>query len=62
MTPHISFYSIGLDIGLAISHGLPDITHINPYSAGTDFSRQILTIKVDPRTVIVNIFIMAVDP
>ena len=35
---------------------------INPYSAGIDFSRQILTTKVDPRTVRVKIFIMAVDP
>ena len=59
MTPHISFYSIGLAIGLAISHGLPDITHNKPYSAGTDLT---LTIQVDPHTVIVNIFIMAVDP
>ena len=38
------------------------ITMINPYSAGIDFSRQILTTKVDPRTVRVNIFIMVVDP
>ena len=33
----------------------------NPYSAGIDFSRQNLT-KVDPRTVRVKIFLMAVDP
>ena len=26
-------------------------TSLNPYSAGMDFSRQILTTKVDPRTV-----------
>ena len=36
--------------------------YINPYSAGIDFRRQILTSKVDPRTVIVKIFMMAVDP
>ena len=34
---------------------------LNPYSAGIDFSR-ILTTKVDPRTVRVKIFIIAVDP
>ena len=33
-----------------------------PYSAGINFSRQILTSKIDPRTVRVNIFLMAVDP
>ena len=51
-------------------------SRFNPYSAGIDFSRQnltsvdesdvcrrqIVTTKVDPRTVRVNIFIMAVDP
>ena len=36
--------------------------NLNPYSAGIDFSRQILTSKVDPRTVRVQIFILAVDP
>ena len=35
---------------------------VNPYSAGIDFSRQNLTTKVDPRTVRIKIFIMAVDP
>ena len=39
---------------------------VNPYSAGIDFShqnlRQILTTKVDPRTVRVEIFLMAIDP
>ena len=34
----------------------------NPYSAEIDFIRQILTNKVNPRTVSVNIFIMIVDP
>ena len=34
----------------------------NPYSAGIDFSRQILTPKVDPRTVRVEIFLIAVEP
>ena len=42
----------------------------NPHSAGIDFSRQNLTsadvrfwrLYVNPRTVRVNIFIMAVDP
>ena len=34
------------------------------YSAGIDFSRQnqILTPEVDPRTVRINIFLMAVHP
>ena len=35
---------------------------LNPYSAGIDFSRQILTTKVYPCTVRVKLFIMAVDP
>ena len=34
----------------------------NPYSAGIDFSRQILTSKVDPRTVRVKVPLLAVDP
>ena len=38
------------------------IKRINPYSAGIDFSHQNLTSKVHPRTVRVDIFIMAVDP
>ena len=33
-----------------------------PYTAVIDFRRQILTSKVDPRTVRVKLFIMAVDP
>ena len=40
-------------------------TRVNPYSAGIDFSRQNLTSsssKVDPGTVSVKIFILAVDP
>ena len=37
------------------------VTDINPYSAETDFSRQILTSKVDPGTVRVKIYIMDVD-
>ena len=36
--------------------------HFNPYSAGIEFCRQILTTKVDPRTVRVEIFLIAVDP
>ena len=36
--------------------------HFNSYIAGIDIRRQILTSKVDPRTVRVKIFIMAVDP
>ena len=35
---------------------------VNSYSAGTDIRRQILTTKVDPRTVRVKIIIMVVDP
>ena len=34
---------------------------INPYSVGIDFRRQILTSKVNPRTVRVKIFLMAAD-
>ena len=34
----------------------------NPYSSGIDFSRQILTTKVDPRAARVKMFVMAVDP
>ena len=34
----------------------------NPYSAGIDFRRQIVTSKVDPRTVRIKIFLIAVDP
>ena len=37
-------------------------TSFIPYSAGINFSRQILTTKVEPRTVRVDIFLMAVDP
>ena len=36
--------------------------NVNPYRPGIDFSRQILTSKVDPRTESVKMFIMAVDP
>ena len=39
-----------------------NILAFNPDSAGIDFSRQILTSNVDPRTVRVKIFIMAIDP
>ena len=35
---------------------------ISPHSAKINFSRQILTTKVDPHTVRVNIVIMVVDP
>ena len=38
------------------------LEHLNPYSAEVDFRRQNLTSKVDPRAVILHIFIMAVDP
>ena len=34
----------------------------NPYSAGIDFIRQILTSKVDSRTVRTKILLMVVDP
>ena len=34
--------------------------HINPYSAGINFRRKILTSKVDPLTEGVKLFIMAV--
>ena len=34
----------------------------NPFSAGTVFRRQNLTSRDGPRTEIVKIFIMAVDP
>ena len=40
----------------------PGMTRVNPYSAGIDCGRQILTIKVYPRTVRVKLFLMAVDP
>ena len=46
-----------------------EIACLNSYNAGIDFSRQnlvrrrqILTTKVDPCTVRINIFLMAVDP
>ena len=38
---------------------------VNPYSAEIEsdvYRRQILTTKVDPRTIRVKIFLMAVDP
>ena len=35
---------------------------INSHSAGIDFKRQILTSKVDPRTVRVKMFIMVIYP
>ena len=38
------------------------IKYFNSYSAGIDFRRQILTSKVNPRTVIVNICRTAADP
>ena len=38
------------------------IVFVNPFSAGTDFRRQNLTSKVDPRTKKITIFTMAVDP
>ena len=41
---------------------VPDIGDINPYSAGTDFRRQILTTKVHTRAERIKIFIMAVYP
>ena len=39
-----------------------DYQTFNPYSVGIDFSRQNLTSVVNPCTVRVNIFLMAVDP
>ena len=42
---------------------LGENARFNPYSAGIDYRRQILTTKVDLRTVKVKkIFVMAVDP
>ena len=38
------------------------LERVNSYSAGIDFSRQIMTTKVDPRTVRVVILLMAVYP
>ena len=42
------------------------VVRVNPYSAGIGFSRQnrgqILTSEVDPRTVRITIFMLAVDP
>ena len=35
---------------------------VNPFSAGIDFIRQMLTSADDPHTERINIFIMAVDP
>ena len=35
---------------------------LNPYSAGIDFSRQNLKSKVDPLTVRINIFMLALYP
>ena len=35
---------------------------VNPYSAGVDFRRQILTSKVDLRAILVKILKIAVDP
>ena len=36
--------------------------HINPYSEGIDFRRQIVLSKVHPHSVKIKIFVMAVDP
>ena len=49
-------------IGLIIDLCLLGTDTFNPYSAGIDFSRQILTTEVDPRTVKLKTFIMSVDP
>ena len=39
------------------------VTHnINPHSAGFDFKTSDSDVKVDPRTVKIKIFVMAVDP
>ena len=35
---------------------------INPYSAGIDFSRQILMTEVDPRAVKIKTLLIVVDP
>ena len=37
-------------------------SNANPFSAGIDFRRQILTFKVDPRTERIKTFMMAVYP
>ena len=44
-------------VPLTVPHNL-----IINHSAGIDFRRQIMTSKVDPRTVRVKIFLMAVYP
>ena len=41
-------------------HDYSGAMKLNPYSAGIDFRRQILTSKVDPRVVRVQLFILAV--
>ena len=50
---------------LAAHYGLTDSSssakRFNSYSARIDFRRQILTSKVDPRTVRLKIFLMVVD-
>ena len=38
------------------------LDYINTYSAGSDFRRQNLMAIIDPRTVRLQIFLMAVDP
>ena len=40
----------------------PDVILFRRIYYGSFMRRQILTTKVDPRTVRVNIFLMAVDP
>ena len=45
-----------------LSESICQVDKFNPYSAGIDCRRQILLTKVNPRTVRVKIFLMAVDP
>ena len=47
---------------LMIARLTASLTLNNPYSAGIDFRREILTSSIDPRTVRVKILILAVDP
>ena len=52
----VLFDSKNLQIEIAM------LDRFSPYSAGIDFRRQTLTTNVDPRTVRINIFIMAGNP
>ena len=55
---YVYSYSAGIDFRLNI---YPSAVRVNLYSAWINFNRHNLTIKIDPRAVRVNIFLMAVD-